>query len=70
MARYFFEHTPAHNIKVGMASWNQAALQLALKLGFGKNGAMRRGGIRKGQYYDWIGLDILRPEWRANKGGA
>jgi len=68
--RYFFVYTPAHNIEVGMASWNQAALQFALKLGFSENGTMRRAGFRGGKYYDWLGLDILRPEWRAQKGGA
>ena len=68
--RYFFERTPAHNIEVGMASWNQAALQFALKLGFSENGAMRRAGFRQGQYYDWLDLDILRPECCEQKGGV
>jgi RimJ/RimL family protein N-acetyltransferase len=70
LIRYFFEQTAAHNIEVGMASWNQSALQFALKMGFSEIGAMRRTGVRDGQYYEWLGLDILRTEWQTQKGGA
>lgn len=69
---YLFGYTPAHSIGSGMASWNQAALKFAVKNGFTHSGTMRRAGLRNGQYYDWLGVDILRPEWldRIQKGGA
>jgi RimJ/RimL family protein N-acetyltransferase len=69
---YFFENTPAHSIGSGLPSWNQEALKFALKHGFTHSGTMRRMGLRAGQVYDWLGVDILRPEWfaRAPKGGA
>ena len=69
---YLFENTPAHSISSGMASWNQEALSFALNHGFTHSGRMRRAGLRNGQFYDWLGVDILRPEWlaRSQKGGA
>jgi RimJ/RimL family protein N-acetyltransferase len=69
---YLFENTPAHSISSGMASWNWEALNFALKHGFAQNGSMRRAGLWDGRFYDWLGVDILRPEWlaRSRKGGA
>jgi RimJ/RimL family protein N-acetyltransferase len=62
---YFFDNTQAHSISSGMGSWNQGALQFALKHGFKHSGVLRRAGLRDGQIYDWYGVDILRPEWLA-----
>ncbi|MBT3390717.1 MAG: GNAT family N-acetyltransferase [Chloroflexi bacterium] len=67
---YFFERTPAYNLGSGMADWNQAARKFAQKFGFTETGKMRRAGLRDGAYFDWIGVDILRPEWLAQKGAA
>jgi len=66
--RYLFDHTQAHNIAGGMSEWNQSGRTFAQKLGFKENGKMRRAGFRDGEYYDWIGVDILRPEWQQWKG--
>jgi RimJ/RimL family protein N-acetyltransferase len=69
---YLFGYTPAHSVGSGMAGWNQEAFQFALKHGFTHSGSLRRAGMIAGQFYDWLGVDILRPEWqdRAQKGGA
>jgi RimJ/RimL family protein N-acetyltransferase len=69
---YLFGYTPAHSVGSGMAGWNRDALHFALKYGFTKSGTMRRAGMVDGQFYDWVGVDILRPEWlaRSQKGGA
>jgi RimJ/RimL family protein N-acetyltransferase len=69
---YLFKHTQAHSVGSGLASWNQEALKFALKKGFTQSGKLRRAGLRGGQFYDWIGVDILRPEWiaRTPRGGA
>jgi RimJ/RimL family protein N-acetyltransferase len=65
---YLFKHTQAHNVTGGMTEWNQAARAFALEQGFSEIGKLRRAGLRDGEYYDWIGVDILRPEWQALKG--
>ncbi len=65
---YLFEHTQAHNVTGGMNDWNQAAWAFAQAHGFEESGRMRRVGLREGEFYDWIGVDILRPEWQALKG--
>jgi RimJ/RimL family protein N-acetyltransferase len=65
MLDYLFGHTPAYSVGSGMASWNQAALKFAQKNGFTHSGTMRQVGLRDGQFYDWLGVDILRPEWIA-----
>jgi RimJ/RimL family protein N-acetyltransferase len=69
---YLFNHTPAHSVGSGMASWNQVAFEFAMKNGFTHSGTMRRVGFWDGQFFDWLGVDILRPEWldRSKKGGA
>jgi diamine N-acetyltransferase len=72
MLEYFFNNTPAHNIGGGTPSWNQPALEFAAKHGFTRSGCFRRTGFRDGKYVDWIGMDVLRPEWivHSNQGGA
>ena len=67
---YFFAHTPAHSLDGGMASWNQPAKAFAEKHGFTHSGTVRRAGMRQGIFYDWLGYDLLRPEWQTLKGGA
>jgi RimJ/RimL family protein N-acetyltransferase len=69
LLEYLFGYTQAHNVSSGMASWNKTALQFSSSQGFTQIGAMRRAGLRGGEYYDWIGVDIIRPEWKAGKGG-
>ncbi|MBC8508056.1 MAG: GNAT family N-acetyltransferase [Anaerolineales bacterium] len=66
--RYLYENTHAHNVAGGMNDWNQTARAFAQKHGFKETGKMRRAGLRNGEFYDWIGVDILRPEWQALEG--
>ena len=66
---YFFENTPAHNVTVWAAEWNQPALAFARKHGFQECGRWRRDGLRNGIYVDGVVFDLLRPEWKARKEG-
>ncbi|MFN2290639.1 MAG: GNAT family N-acetyltransferase [Anaerolineae bacterium] len=65
---YLFGSTPAHNITAWVADWNAPALAFATQRGFRQAGRLRRAGIRHGTYYDFVILDILRPEWLAEGG--
>ena len=69
---YLFGYTPAHCIGTGMPDWNHEGIKFARKHGFSPNGVMRWAGLRDGQVYDWLGMDLLRPEWlaRTGKGAA
>jgi RimJ/RimL family protein N-acetyltransferase len=66
---YLFEYTPAYNVSMWAADWNQPALAFARKHGFQECGLWRRDGWRNGAYVDGIVFDILRPEWKARKEG-
>ncbi len=68
LLRYLFENSQAHNIFGGMSDWNDSARGFARKHGFSENGMMRRVGYKNGEFFNWIGVDILRPEWRALEG--
>jgi RimJ/RimL family protein N-acetyltransferase len=64
---YYFNYTPAHNVSVWAADWNQPAQAFARKHGFQECGLWRRDGLRGGAYVDSVGFEILRPEWKARK---
>lgn len=64
---YLYGQTPAHNVSVWMADWNQPARQFAVKHDFQECGQWRRAGLRGGAFFNVIQMDILRTEWRANK---
>ena len=66
---YLFEHTPAHNVSGGFSDWNEAARDFAAKHGFTECGLVRRDGIRNGDFFDTVIVDLLRPEWKALQGG-
>jgi RimJ/RimL family protein N-acetyltransferase len=65
---YLFDNTPAHNVFSWIADWNQAGRSLAKKIGFQESGQSRREGFREGAYFDYILVDILRPEYRSRGG--
>lgn len=67
LLRYLYEQTPAHNVSVWMADWNQPAHQFALKHGFRECGKWRRAGLRHGAFFNVFQMDILRTEWLAGK---
>ena len=66
---YFFEYTPAHNVSLWAADWNQPALNFAHKHGFQECGRFRRDSFRDGADVDGVVFDMLRPEWKARKEG-
>jgi RimJ/RimL family protein N-acetyltransferase len=69
LLQYLFEHTPAHNLSAWIADWNQPALDFAARHGFQAAGRLRWAGLRQGQPFDFVILDLLRPEWAAAQAG-
>jgi RimJ/RimL family protein N-acetyltransferase len=67
---YLFDHTVAHSVTCWIADWNEPARRFAASRGFQEAGRMRRAGIRQGQYFDVMVMDLLRPEWTQPGGGA
>jgi RimJ/RimL family protein N-acetyltransferase len=68
LLNYLFDFTPAHNISCWIAAWNQEALTFASKHGFEQAGKMRRAGLRGGEVYDLVVMNLLRPDWQAAQG--
>ena len=67
LLRHLFEATPAHSVGGWFADWNSAARGFARRLGFSEAGGMRWAGLREGQPYDLITVDLLRREWRQQR---
>jgi RimJ/RimL family protein N-acetyltransferase len=67
LLNYYFEDTPAHNVSLWAADWNQPALDFARKHGFQECGRWRRDDWRNGAYVNGVIFDLLRPEWKAWK---
>ncbi len=70
LTRYLFEHTPAHLVQAGFASFNEQARGFAKTLGFTEDGALRRVGLRDGQPFDWVVVTLLRREWQGGDHAA
>lgn len=70
LVQYVFDTLPARAAAGGCASWNQPARDFARRLGFTENGAIRRIGLRGGQPFDWVMLDVLRHEWEGGDNAA
>lgn len=68
MLDYLFGQTPAHCVTAWIDGWNEAGLAFAGHIGFRRAGQMRRAGLRRGQFYDLVVMDLLRPEWLARGG--
>jgi RimJ/RimL family protein N-acetyltransferase len=66
---YLYQNTVAHNVSGWMAEWNIPARKFAAKHGFQEAGLEHYGGVRAGEYYGEVTVDLLRPEWLARKGG-
>lgn len=69
LLRYLYENTPAHNVTLWAADWNQAGQAFASKHGFQECGRWRREDLRHGAYVEIVVFDILRPEWVALQEG-
>ena len=53
----------ANVVHASCADWNEAARHFASSLGYTEAGRERWVGLRDGQPYDEIMIDILRREW-------
>jgi RimJ/RimL family protein N-acetyltransferase len=66
---YLYENTVAHNVSAWFAEDNSPARAFAAKHGFQEVGLEHCAGVRNGEYYREVTVDILRPEWQKRKGG-
>ncbi|MEN6370234.1 MAG: GNAT family protein [Thermotogota bacterium] len=69
LVEHLFLDTPAHTITGWIASWNEPALAFAAAFGFVECGRIPRAGLRDGDYYEHVLVDLLRREWAAGQGG-
>ncbi|MEM1321487.1 MAG: GNAT family protein [Bacteroidota bacterium] len=62
--QYLFDQDPSL-VRLDLRTWsgNGGMVRLGLKLGFKQEACFRKARIVKGQYYDSIGMGILREEW-------
>ncbi|MDD5265350.1 MAG: GNAT family protein [Candidatus Bipolaricaulis sp.] len=66
---HLFLDTPAHTITGWIASWNEPALEFVAAHGFSECGRIPRAGVRDGNYYEQVVVDLLRREWLGRQGG-
>ncbi|WP_233508436.1 GNAT family N-acetyltransferase [Spongiactinospora gelatinilytica] len=60
---YLFAHTPVHRIQAGTDVKNLAEQRVLEKIGFQREGVIRRAQWRMGEWHDQILYSILREEW-------
>ena len=61
--RYFFGELRYQKVNVHIYDFNQASIEIHQKLGFQKEGRMRRMGYSSGRYFDWIMMGLTREEF-------
>jgi RimJ/RimL family protein N-acetyltransferase len=66
---YLFEHTRVERIQVTTDVENAAELAAVKRVGFQREGQIRRAQWRGGRWHDQILLSLLRDEWRAGRAG-
>ena len=66
-----FKDYHAHVVSAYVPSWDAGSLRFARRMGFKDVGRIRRAGVRGGEFYDGVYLDLLRREHisRGKKGG-
>lgn len=65
LLRHLFQTMPAYSVGAWFADWNLAAQAFARRHGFSDAGRVRWAGLRGGQPFDVLNVDLLRPEWQA-----
>ncbi len=68
LLRYFFDHLRYQKVTVVVHSDNIPSLLLHERLGFQREGTLRRMVFQDGQYYDDIFLGLTVEEFRQNSG--
>ncbi|HEX8180129.1 MAG TPA: GNAT family protein [Pyrinomonadaceae bacterium] len=61
--RYYFEELRYQKVTVGVFSHNNASAALHEKLGFTREGALRRMGFTRGAFLDLYYFGLTREEW-------
>lgn len=61
--RYFFDELRYQKANVHIYDFNKGSIELHRRLGFQKEGRLRRMGFTQGQYYDWILMGLTREEF-------
>lgn len=63
--RYYFEELGYQKVTVGVYNFNDASISLHEKLGFQREGQLRRTAFTRGQYYDEIIFGLTAEEFAA-----
>lgn len=63
--RYYFEERRYQKVTVGVYSFNEASIRLHKKLGFQREGCLRRTVYTRGQYFDEIKFGLTAEEFAA-----
>ena len=64
---YLFLYKDIPRITIYVDARNTAAIKVAERAGFMKEGVVRKGGFVRGEYVDWCLLGMLREEWKEPK---
>jgi RimJ/RimL family protein N-acetyltransferase len=64
---YLFLSKDIPRITIGTDARNTASIKAAEKVGFKKEGIIRKGGFTNGKFVDVCLLGILREEWKEPK---
>lgn len=67
MVDYGFEQLNLNRISSAAYGFNERSINMHLKLGFKKEGCVRKAIYKNGRYNDKILLGILKEEWRKQK---
>ncbi len=63
--RYYFEERRYQKVTVGVYSFNEASIRLHEKLGFQREGCLRRMVYTRGQFFDLIHFGLTAEEFAA-----
>lgn len=64
---YLFLYKDIPRITICTDARNIATIKTAQRVGFKKEGVIRKGGFVGGEYVDWCLLGMLREEWKESK---
>ena len=65
--RYYFEELRYQKVTVGVDAFNESSIALHEKLGFAREGTLRRMKFTRGEYFDVHLYGMTREEWEKSK---